>query len=258
MKKRSALRLILLCTVLWSLCTAVQAGMPVYMPKGCAPAVPPDLNKGFDPYQHLPNNATMAGIGQLSGVVVDSSDRPLRGAEIQLECGLDTYSGGDGRFFIDNVPAGTQRVRIHKAGYNIGQGKVTITAGNVRTLKVSLSPAQRSKTPAAAQPQYGYFIAAGDASYTGPRERRAWVYKIEVNDRDDLSRTWQNTWWEDYGDNRFELKCDGAVIGHYYRIKLTWRRHGKEQDLREASDDFDVQFTRDGQEFLYKSCLESE
>ena len=250
--------LLLICLVIFGSAVPGQAELPVFAPSYYAPLAVPYKTGGFDPYQQWPDSAQFSGKGQLSGLVVDASERPLAGAEIQLECGLDTYSGSDGRFVINNVPAGTQKVRIHKAGYNIGQGTVTVPAGSVHTLKVSLSSASHAKAAPAKKPQYGYFIAGGDATYSGSRERRAWVYKIEVNDRDDLSRTWQNTWWEDYGDSRFELTCDEAVIGHYYHIKLTWRRHGKEQELHEASDDFDVQFTRDGQEFLYKSCLESE
>lgn len=236
------------------LTAAAQAELPFYYPDSCAPLAAPPISRGIDPYQQLPSSAEFSGLGQLSGLVVDSSGSPLRGAEIQLECGLDTYSGSSGRFFIDSIPAGTQKVRIHKAGYSIGQGTVTIHAGQTRTLKVSLSPAgSRAKAPAGPQPQYGYFVAAGEAIYTGPHERRVWVYKIEVNDRDDLSRTWSKTWWDDLGDSRYELNCDEAIIGHYYRIKITWRDHRREP--REVTDDFEAQFTRDGQTFLYKSCL---
>ncbi|MDO5297237.1 MAG: carboxypeptidase-like regulatory domain-containing protein [bacterium] len=232
-------------------------GIPDIFPMSPSATVPSP--QGIDPYQQVPARTENSEEGKLSGVVVDNSGRPLAGAEIRLQSGPRTYSDYDGSFRFDSVPAGVQGVRIYKSGYKLGQGRVSIIPGSSRTLKVSLSregnvtkSTRHASSSAASQApviQRGNFEVAGKAMHVGPRDRRVWVYKIEVTDLNDTSRTWQNTWWDDAGQSSYTLLCDNAVIGHRYRIKITWRNHGRFQ--RERSNDWEVEFTRSGQTFSY-------
>ncbi len=193
--------------------------------------------------------------GQLTGIVVDNNNRPLSGARVQLECGACAFTDQQGGFFFDRLPAGGQHAIIAMPGYNVGEGTVHIQAGVTKTLKVSLTrtkgwnESQTSSSSKAKGPQMGFFTVVGKALREGPRDHRWWVYKIEVHEIDNYNRSWDNTWWDDYDDVAYELKCDGAQIGRKYRIKITWRGHGP--DKREYADDWDVDFTRSGQTFTF-------
>ncbi len=234
------------------------AGMPFEIPDifPVSPEPAPRSDEA-DSYQQTPYRNDEADEGRLSGIVVDNSGRPLSGAEIRLQCGLRTYSDYDGSFRFDAVPAGVQGVRIVKSGYKLGQGSISIIAGSSRSLKVSLTREnvagkgrhQSSSSAKAAAPQRGSFEVSGKAMHVGPRDRRVWVYKIEVTDLNDISRSWQNTWWDDAGQSSYNLLCDNAVVGHRYRIKITWKNHGRFR--RERSNDWEVEFTRSGQTFTY-------
>ena len=252
--------LLLLCSSAGAF-AELPVGMPDIFPMSPSATVPSP--QGIDPYQQVPVQPVSGDEGKLSGIVVDNAGRPLAGAEIRLQSGPRTYSEFDGSFRFDSVPAGVQGVRIYKAGYKLGQGRVSVIPGSSRTLKVSLSregsaaPGRtRHSSPSApetAAPQYGNFEVSGKAMHVGPRDRRVWVYKIEVTDLNDSSRTWQNTWWDDVGQSSYNLLCDNATIGHRYRIKITWRNHGRYQ--RERSNDWEVEFTRSGQTFSYDNPM---
>ena len=53
--------------------------------------------------------------------------------------------------------------------------------------------------------------------------KRWWVYRIEVNEWGNSNYSWKNTWYNDYGDTYFELKCPGARIGKTYNYRIEWR-----------------------------------
>ncbi|MBQ7569062.1 carboxypeptidase regulatory-like domain-containing protein [bacterium] len=262
-KKLSGLCLIGLAILLLS--SAALADLPtVTLPDFFPPPVGLPQPYNTAPYQQQDNTVyqqqqintvNAASEGQLTGIVVDNKGRPLGGAEVFLDCGLRTYSALDGSFTFPSVPVGTQIVHIQKNGYKLAKGSVSIVPGSSRSLKVSLSKlseasgAKNGKGSEQAAPlRRGTFEVSGQAMRVGPRERRAWVYKIEVTDLTD-SKTWENTWWDDVGQSYYTLTCDDAIIGHRFRIKITWRNHGRYK--KEYSNDWDVEFTRNGQTFTY-------
>ena len=63
----------------------------------------------------------------------------------------------------------------------------------------------------------------------GPKDRRLYVYKIEVTQEGNLSKHWQNTWWDDNGDSYVELRCDNAELDANYNIEVTWKGGSKRQ-----------------------------
>ncbi|MBQ7530008.1 carboxypeptidase regulatory-like domain-containing protein [bacterium] len=162
----------------------------------------------------------------LSGVVTDNNSRPLDHAKVKLSNGRMTYTDKLGRFSIENLSAGRGSITISKPGYKFGSGKVDLTKGQNEKIRVSLSP--ESKAPSNYDKntaQKGNFYVKAYPLKVGPKERRIYVSKIEVWEDGNYSHRWEKTWWEDYDDNYYELRCDDAEIGKIYNIVITWKSH---------------------------------
>lgn len=201
-------------------------------------------------YPRLPNVDN--GTGSLIGEVVSSSGSPLVNATIQLQSGPSTVTNARGQFELANIPPQQTTAFITLPGYKSARGQVTIVAGQKRTLKVSLSSTGASDVGARSQESLGTFHVVGQAERVGPRERRFWVYQIEVWEYGNASKSWKNTWWEDHGDLSYDLRCDDAHLGRDYCVKITWRnRRG-----RERSSTFNPKFTSNGQTFTYDSPVD--
>lgn len=81
--------------------------------------------------------------GRVSGLVTDrTAGAPISNVAVTIVgTTLGARSGSDGRYTINEVPAGTQRVRAARIGYAPSDQPVTVTAGQTTTLNVALSAA---------------------------------------------------------------------------------------------------------------------
>lgn len=80
--------------------------------------------------------------GSIAGRVIAADGRPLAGAQVSLEgTGLGSLTGRQGRYRIDNVPAGTHTLQVQSIGYAAASVEVTVTAGQqtVQNFNVSES-----------------------------------------------------------------------------------------------------------------------
>ena len=89
----------------------------------------------------LGNPLRAQGTGSISGRVVDSTtQQPVANAQVQV---VGTQIGGltrlDGRYFLQNVPTGSQRVRVTRIGFGAQEAPVTVTAGGTATADFTLS-----------------------------------------------------------------------------------------------------------------------
>lgn len=78
-------------------------------------------------------------LGRLSGVVVDSAERPVAGATVdfgEYQCGAVTSR--DGRFTIFGVPAGRQTIRARRIGYAPATPEVQIEENGVTEIRIEL------------------------------------------------------------------------------------------------------------------------
>lgn len=84
--------------------------------------------------------AAAQGTGTIQGSVTDAeSGSPVQGARVSVEgTGIGAGTGGDGRYVLRNVPAGTRTVRVSMLGYGGAQRSVTVTAGGTATANFSL------------------------------------------------------------------------------------------------------------------------
>ncbi|MBQ7503360.1 carboxypeptidase regulatory-like domain-containing protein [bacterium] len=207
------------------------------------------LQQTQTPQGLLPVSRTGGG-ASLSGLVTDSSGKPLDHARVVLEGGPNTYTDSNGNFYLGGLTGETtEKIMITKYGYNTGRGTVSLVSGETKKLKVSLSPSSSSKNKGADKPKTGSFTVHANTMRVGPRDRRVYVYKIEVSEDGNASRHWQNTWWNDDGDVYKELICDGAEIGKLYNITVTWK--GKGRRNIERSDKWTKRFTSDDQKFSF-------
>ncbi|NIR35665.1 MAG: TonB-dependent receptor plug domain-containing protein, partial [Gammaproteobacteria bacterium] len=78
--------------------------------------------------------------GSIQGTVVEaSSQRPLAGAQILVVgTGLGTISSGEGRYLVQQVPAGSHQVRVQLIGYASEERAVEVVAGETATLNFEL------------------------------------------------------------------------------------------------------------------------
>jgi outer membrane receptor protein involved in Fe transport len=87
--------------------------------------------------------SSMAQLGQasLSGSVVQAADgEPVPGVNISLAgTSFGTVSDSQGRFLISNIPPGTYRLIASFVGYGTHTEVLTFTAGEEKTLQISLS-----------------------------------------------------------------------------------------------------------------------
>ena len=82
--------------------------------------------------------ASAQATGRVSGSVTDASGAPLAGVAITSE-GLGTLSDQNGRYTLDNVPAGAHQVRASRLGYAESTLPVTVAAGQTATINFRLT-----------------------------------------------------------------------------------------------------------------------
>jgi iron complex outermembrane receptor protein len=85
--------------------------------------------------------AAQGATGSISGRVVDSTSlQPLQSVNIQLEGSQrGTQSRVDGGFLLNEVPAGTARLRVSRLGYRPSTIDVNVTAGQQTTVQIQLA-----------------------------------------------------------------------------------------------------------------------
>ncbi|MEO7456049.1 MAG: TonB-dependent receptor [Gemmatimonadaceae bacterium] len=81
--------------------------------------------------------------GRITGRVTDAQGVGVNGVQLLASpSGISGVSGGDGRYIIRSVPAGTGSVRAYRFGYKPKtQDGVTVTAGEATTLDIQLEAA---------------------------------------------------------------------------------------------------------------------
>ena len=86
------------------------------------------------------------GSGQVIGTVTDQATAaPIPTAEVYIQgTNLRTLADNDGRFTLQNVPAGSHTVVAQRLGYTPGQSAVTVTSGASTTVNITLSHAALS------------------------------------------------------------------------------------------------------------------
>lgn len=209
------------------------------------------------PIQILPSTSQVNGAsddlrtGALVGEVVDNNGYPLANAQIALDDGQQTVSNIKGMFSVPELPPHTSQVYITLPGYKSAKGTVHIKPGEVRTLKVSLSPTKSEDVGARSQEASGTFSVVAEAFSVGTHDKRFWVYKLEVWEYGNYAKRWSKTWWDDLGDSRYELSCPEASVGRSYCVVVTWRN----ADGNERSRRWTPEFQNDGQTFHYYNPL---
>ena len=91
-------------------------------------------------YILLLSTVTMALGSRLTGVVTDGhSGQPLAGAHVLIEASdRGAATAEDGRFLLDDLPAGSLRLRISHIGYQSRLVAVTISEDQDRDLHIEL------------------------------------------------------------------------------------------------------------------------
>ncbi|MDQ7825754.1 MAG: carboxypeptidase regulatory-like domain-containing protein [Candidatus Eremiobacteraeota bacterium] len=196
----------------------------------------------------VPSNAVALTVQEASlapafstviGKVQASDATPLRGARILLDNGLSAYSRDDGTYSITNVPPGVHGLTATLQGYNTGKGDVHLRAGETDSVLITLSskssaPQQTSqddtwgdgtssqrRQAGTAKPERGTLHIVADAY--DDQDHHWWVSKIDVHEWGNFNRHWYNDWDSNYGDQWFQLECDGAMVGQTYIVEITWK-----------------------------------
>ncbi len=78
--------------------------------------------------------------GRIRGVITEAgSQTPISDAQVSVVgTQQGAVTGGNGRFTIDNVPAGVRQLRVRKIGFSVLDVTVTVPAGAETTSNVSL------------------------------------------------------------------------------------------------------------------------
>ncbi len=77
--------------------------------------------------------------GAISGVITDESEIPIPGATVQIaNLGKGIITDFDGKFTIDNIPAGNYTMIVSYVGYENFSENVSVTADKTTTVRVSL------------------------------------------------------------------------------------------------------------------------
>ncbi len=86
--------------------------------------------------------AAQTATGTIQGMVRDATtQRPLGSVQVHIaEINRGTISNPDGRFQLVNVPAGSHQVRFQRIGHGSVTRAVTVTAGEVASITVEMSP----------------------------------------------------------------------------------------------------------------------
>ncbi len=87
--------------------------------------------------------SAQAGAGRITGTVTDrTADAPVANVSITIVgTQLGARSGPDGKYVINDVPVGAQRVRAARIGYSPSDQLVTIAAGQTASINIALSAA---------------------------------------------------------------------------------------------------------------------
>jgi len=199
----------------------------------------------------LPGGSVLNGSATLVGEVVSYQGRPIKGARVALSSGQRGLTDQSGAFIIRNVPSDRLvRISVSKSGYKVGRGKIAINDGQTKRVKVELTKLPKDQTADGEEAvKTGNFTIRAESLRVGPRERRLYISKIEVTQDGNLSKHWQNTWWDDNGDNYTELRCDEANLDETYNITITWKSRGKR--AREITGKWSKKFTSDDQTFTF-------
>ena len=161
------------------------------------------------------------GTGVLAGKVQDSSGRPLAHATLEVDGATRGRTSGWGEFRVEGLEAGPHRLTVSLSGYRTGQGQVSVPAGGTREILVSLSPVAGRTAAAAPVPEERKTKLTIRAYPYRSDGERFLVRRIEVTELGGAGRSWQNTWYRTW-DSYVELPCDGAILGHSYRVSINW------------------------------------
>ncbi|HEX6927486.1 MAG TPA: TonB-dependent receptor [Longimicrobiaceae bacterium] len=89
----------------------------------------------------LPTMVGAQAVGRVTGTVADDNGQPLSGVSIQVVgTSIGTTSGATGTFAIEGVPAGDHTLRASLIGYSGQTVDVSVTAGGVANVAISLTP----------------------------------------------------------------------------------------------------------------------
>ena len=125
-----------------------------------------------------------AQLGTVKGIVLDESlDEPLPGVNVYLEgARLGAATGADGRFVIDDVPAGSYRLAARLLSYETLYQKIEVTAGATVEVTFRLRE-QPIEIPEIVVERVmltggrsGVLDVPGSAHYIGPRELERFSY----------------------------------------------------------------------------------
>ena len=85
--------------------------------------------------------ATAAAQGRVSGRVTDAaSNRPLAGVQVFIPAtGIGQLTDADGRYLLQNVPVGQQRVTAQLVGYKQAEAVANVTAGQTALANLALA-----------------------------------------------------------------------------------------------------------------------
>jgi outer membrane receptor protein involved in Fe transport len=78
--------------------------------------------------------------GTVAGKVTDEAGAPISGADVMIEgTRRAAQTGGNGEYVIDQVPAGSQTVRVRMIGYRSNTATVSVTEGGRATADIGLT-----------------------------------------------------------------------------------------------------------------------
>jgi protocatechuate 3,4-dioxygenase beta subunit len=81
-----------------------------------------------------------SAVAKFTGVVVDSSGKPLPDADVQVtDLALSGSTGSDGKFVIPGVAAGNHSVMVRKLGYGPLEAKLDFAAGDATDRRIMLT-----------------------------------------------------------------------------------------------------------------------
>lgn len=87
-----------------------------------------------------PGGVADADTGNVVGVVVDDSIRPLAGAEVGIpELSIETTTNEDGSFELTGLEPGTYGIAAQKLGYDSAAKRVNVVAGEVTEVNIELT-----------------------------------------------------------------------------------------------------------------------
>lgn len=88
----------------------------------------------------LPGTAWSQTSGQVSGTVTTDAGRPVAGASVAVVgTGAGTLTGSDGRFILQQVPAGQKTIRASMLGYREASETVTVAQGQTAEVTLQLA-----------------------------------------------------------------------------------------------------------------------